>query len=433
MKKVWICLLILLATALPSAAQNDTHCSLLDKADCDLLNAAGAAFQQAESFQVTHFEMTLGGFGGTSTGNDLMLTGSGSVLLDGKNGVGAFDLTFEGNFNTDEPSNGEAILLDNQLYVANENEAGEMVWQVAELAEGGSTQAVVSGELFLLPFTEAGISEITRLEDEESLAVFQADVELTDYLLTEPVLQLIEAILANTPDDQFGGAAGAVGEDVAGAIQLLGAFMQQDVLTVKLYVNPDDHLLYRFEMVVDILLNAGNMGEVGLNAHLMADLDQHGKAVKIVLPDDIEAETIDPANFLSSILGTTMSAATPAEIDLTAENSMTYGETVTGTLEGANSQDVWAFEASAGDVITITMQATDITTGLDTLVSLFNADDEEIIANDDHNADDDRLDVFDSQISAFEIPADGEYRIVATWQAPTRDSADYELTLELVE
>ena len=90
---------------------------------------------------------------------------------------------------------------------------------------------------------------------------------------------------------------------------------------------------------------------------------------------------------------------------------------------------MWGFEAKAGDVVTIVLKAADVESSLDTQVYLRDDQGTELAFNDDHDGSRADLGIFDSLVSDFTIPADGEYRIVATWLTETRDG-DYELTLE---
>jgi len=50
-------------------------------------------------------------------------------------------------------------------------------------------------------------------------------------------------------------------------------------------------------------------------------------------------------------------AELPDEERYAVEYDISYGETVAGTLSRSNEQDVWGFEAEAGDIITITLKA----------------------------------------------------------------------------
>lgn len=70
------------------------------------------------------------------------------------------------------------------------------------------------------------------------------------------------------------------------------------------------------------------------------------------------------------------------------------------------------FEASAGDILTLT--ARDLTHTLDPIIRLLDSEGNTIAMNDDHGTDDLGLDVLDSRISAFVIPADGVYSVTVS-------------------
>jgi hypothetical protein len=70
----------------------------------------------------------------------------------------------------------------------------------------------------------------------------------------------------------------------------------------------------------------------------------------------------------------------------------------------------YAFEASAGQQLTITARDTSHT--LDPLLWLLAPDDEPIAFNDDHGSADTALDVLDARIAQVSIPVDGVYTVV---------------------
>jgi uncharacterized protein YraI len=88
--------------------------------------------------------------------------------------------------------------------------------------------------------------------------------------------------------------------------------------------------------------------------------------------------------------------------------TITYGQTLTGTVERDIGFVRYTFEAQAGDIIDIQMQGT--SGNLDPLLVLLNAQDVELARNDDADTATSR----DSAIQGFAIPADGAYIIVAT-------------------
>lgn len=106
-------------------------------------------------------------------------------------------------------------------------------------------------------------------------------------------------------------------------------------------------------------------------------------------------------------------SATPGEITPDAATpdadgvTIRYGDTVTGRIDDTTPRVEYTFNGRAGDVINIRMEQTD--GDLDPLVRLLAADDTLLIENDDAGTDD-----RNSQITGFELPTDGLYRIVAT-------------------
>jgi hypothetical protein len=103
-----------------------------------------------------------------------------------------------------------------------------------------------------------------------------------------------------------------------------------------------------------------------------------------------------------------------------------YGDSVEGEISDDEEFVVYAFEASEGDVVTITMIDTSRSGDLDPYLQLADSEGEVIADNDDHD-DADLDDSLDSQITEFEIEEDGTYFIVATRFS---GEGEFELTLE---
>lgn len=434
-------LTLLLGSLLPLAAQEGADlCGGLNPADCASLGQAGLQLQEAGSFHAENLQLNLSGFGGTSEGNDLLLEGSGAVLLGAEPGqLSGFSLALEGGFNG-ESDPLQLRWVEDMLYISESDDpAGE--WAGASTAdlEGDPLLSLLRGEFFLLPFSSPGMTQFSRAEDTslegQPMQVYVGDVDLQAFLLTEPMLALLELVIANAPQDEMGGPGAMMGSDVEGAVRLLSAFMVRDAFTVTLWVGAEDQHLHRFALNLDILMNAGSMGEIGLTLNLQSDITQHGAAVKLEAPAEYTAQTLDLAALLNEAMGVIdfSEDAGSSPPDLTAEATLSVGEMVTGTLAPDNPYDVWAFEGSAGQVVSITLQAADVTTGLDTVLELYDASGESLAFNDDHFSSDPALDVFDSRIAEFTLPADGTYALVARWQAELRDPADYTLLLELQE
>ncbi len=87
---------------------------------------------------------------------------------------------------------------------------------------------------------------------------------------------------------------------------------------------------------------------------------------------------------------------------------ISYGQTVQGAITQDQYYHVYIFSGSAGDVVTITMQA--VSGDLDCFLILMDSDQNEIASNDDDPAGG----TLNSRIARQPLPYDGEYLIVAT-------------------
>lgn len=67
------------------------------------------------------------------------------------------------------------------------------------------------------------------------------------------------------------------------------------------------------------------------------------------------------------------------------------------------------FDAEAGEIITVVVRS--LGAPLDLTLVIVDEDDEVIAENDDHESDDESLDVYDARIAGLEIPADGTYTV----------------------
>ncbi|NWF70654.1 MAG: pre-peptidase C-terminal domain-containing protein [Chloroflexi bacterium] len=103
-----------------------------------------------------------------------------------------------------------------------------------------------------------------------------------------------------------------------------------------------------------------------------------------------------------------------------------------GNLTNRAYSDEFTFEASAGDIVTITMLNTD--DSLDAQVILLDPNGDEIARNDDADRDADLPDRSDAQIAEFQLPEAGEYTVIATraGEADGSTRGDYRITVVLV-
>lgn len=112
-----------------------------------------------------------------------------------------------------------------------------------------------------------------------------------------------------------------------------------------------------------------------------------------------------------------------------AQSSISYGDTVSGTISDTSDVELWEFEGTAGDVVNITMIA-DEGSGLDTRLFLYtaaghDAGEPAIAENDDSG--DATIGTFNSFIENFSLPETTTYVIEATRFGS--GTGDYELTL----
>lgn len=97
--------------------------------------------------------------------------------------------------------------------------------------------------------------------------------------------------------------------------------------------------------------------------------------------------------------------STPDE-DTTESLTISYGDTVSGTISDATPRILYSFTGSAGDIVNIRMNQE--SGDLDPYLRLLDAEGISLIENDDD------LTSRDSYIEAFELPSDSTYTIVAT-------------------
>jgi hypothetical protein len=121
--------------------------------------------------------------------------------------------------------------------------------------------------------------------------------------------------------------------------------------------------------------------------------------------------------------------ATPTPAVSIQGESITFGDTVEGTIGAGVSGINYTFEAAEGDVITLRMNRA--SGDLDALLIVLDASGTEIARNDDAPGDETR----DALIENFTIPADGIYTVVATHyqEGVGLSEGDFTLTLEKAE
>lgn len=103
-----------------------------------------------------------------------------------------------------------------------------------------------------------------------------------------------------------------------------------------------------------------------------------------------------------------------------AQETISIGDTVEGVLDNDNTEVRYVFEGELGRFVTITLISND--SGVDPYLRLLDADGD-LVAEDDDSAGS-----LNARISGFQLPANGEYTIVAT-TLNGRGDGDFELTL----
>jgi hypothetical protein len=433
---------------LTTFAQPDPRCIALEEADCTLYTQALDHMKTVGSFNNKAFSLQLAGSGGTSEGNALDIMGSGPMLVNESGSISALSLDVNGDLTgSGEASSGQLVWLDNVLYVAAPNENDELEWTGTPTAPEDSDLLlqVLNGSLLDTAFTTPGAAVVIRGDDAEmdgqTMAVFEVQIDLITFLLAPNILSSLETLMASTSGESTGFSMGEEEIDLAAVIQLLPLLLSKDTVEATLWINPEDGLVYHLEFLMDIVLDATmidpEIGETSLTFNLVTDLDQHSAEFAIEAPAEYEMLDTSSIDFSSLALdlmsgqgGLIPTDTEPAPL-APVEDTLGYGETVSGVLGEDNTQDIWGFEAAAGDVITITMKATNPESSLDTRIFLQTAEGEQLAFNDDHENESADLMIFDAQLEGIKIPTDGEYRIVATWLIPDEDG-NYELILEKV-
>lgn len=107
------------------------------------------------------------------------------------------------------------------------------------------------------------------------------------------------------------------------------------------------------------------------------------------------------------------------QTEMVTEGTLAYGETVSTTLK-TGTRHHWLFEGAEGDVVTISMVA--VNEDMDTFLELFAPDGVRVMTNDDSGGES------NAEISTFELPLSGTYRIIARGYGD-KDVGEYVLAL----
>jgi hypothetical protein len=221
------------------------------------------------------------------------------------------------------------------------------------------------------------------------------------------------ALLLEVADEPSGGGAIQYGETVEGALAGWGQHewvfkgQEGDVVTIAMSAANEE---------LDCYLELYAPDDI-----LLTDDDDSGEGFDALIE---YYELPSSGDYCILALGGLFSAAGKYELalertDMVVEGILSYGDTVEVTLE-PGTRHHWLFEGQAGDVVTISMVASD--EGMDTYLELFAPDGVRVMADDDGGGDG------DAEISGFELPLGGTYRIVARGYADD-DVGGYALTL----
>jgi hypothetical protein len=448
-----VMLVVLANPVLPPATAQDSFCPAgLSDEDCEILAQSDAAMADVQSFNNT-FSIDFGVVVNNSTELVFSAVGSGPMLTS--ESEPAADFIFE-NAAVSAP-NGEAEgpgalrLIGDHVYAAAENEDGALEWSGGriETAEGTGSFDVTG---LTAVFTDSGLAEYvawTREDDAEvngqPSAVFRAEVNLSELIYSDMVLNVLSQSLLES------------GGDIDPAMASFGLGLVLDEISNQLedrtlvgwrYISLDDYRITRLVLETDLgislafvgsmIADAGLPQSIDLTLNFESNLDQYNDDFDIQAPDEWQdVGPIDPLALFNEVVlmpmieasSTTSTPGASGNGALSAEFEIAVGEEATGTLdETDNPSDVYRFEASEGDQVTITMQKADAEADLDPLLVLYDSNGTRLTFNDDA-ANPEGIDDFDAQIENFVIPADGAYFIEAQ-STFLLGEADYILTLE---
>ena len=254
-------------------------------------------------------------------------------------------------------------------------------------------------------------SDWFSVEDDEGLAVINLDVDPDELEGAVPP----EAIAVTVaPPDTIGMMVDA-GSTPVEALEVFAGFLSTDAeieeLTVGSY--PAARLNVGNEFLPDTNAN-GTLYVLDVDGALVFAVIIYGENYSS--EPEIGAQILATITVDPSVVFTPEEPSEPVELG-DPDTPLVYGDSVGGELTNRETQQVWTFSGTAGDVVTITMIATEDDFALDTRLYLytlegFDGGDDAIAENDD--ASNPEVSGFNSQIEAFELPEDGEYIIVAT-------------------
>ncbi|MBC7811429.1 MAG: pre-peptidase C-terminal domain-containing protein, partial [Burkholderiales bacterium] len=174
----------------------------------------------------------------------------------------------------------------------------------------------------------------------------------------------------------------------------------------------------------NLLLATDNRGIVIVNMS-GAQLDRLGRIVanfplagEVVHPRGVAVGADDAIYWADSdsTFGAVTAMGVRPAVEQTSAGRLTPGEDAVGLLNNLTPEQVWTFEGTIGQNVTITaIDATPLTAYrfevLDVAISLRDASGREIASNDDH-AGYDVMGDFDAQIAGISLPETGSYQVI---------------------
>ncbi len=234
-----------------------------------------------------------------------------------------------------------------------------------------------------------------RLDDTDGSAHFQLVVDLHALMQTDSFVNAVTAFATAQGNNLiiYNHA------DLAQIVRDNSALFENSSLTVDPYVGLDDHLLHRITLDLNLPLDPATLGYPDAPFTVTASLD-------LTLSDLNQPQTVAAPDDAQTVSSFTMP---PLTVEAFGGGSLQYDyvETV-----GENATYTRAFDASAGDTVTITVRGLGLE--FDPHVQLLSPDGEVLVENEDHETPAFGLGDYDAQIAQFVIPADGTYSIQVT-------------------
>lgn len=461
-------------------AQDGQGCTLAPE-DCALLEAAVAELGNLNSVNLKSFSLAIAGGAGDQQ-SSLTAEGFGPIIFEDENDLLAADLTLS-NYNlttTEGTQSGSRTLriVDSWLFVG-EGEGDSIAWQGREIDTANIDNSLEDlgfslADVRNFPVAEALVAlnnlpgvvawsrgEDVALEDGTMVAVFTFDISLANLVASDEFVSALSTVLLPLISELGGEMGGDLLSDPATVSFVISLLLSQisDQLSTStsqfsLWVSPDDNRVYGTAATIDVTIDLSFLsdflpgsssgtgtvpGPVSFALDFQSVLDQHNGEFAIEAPADYEPLDTSGINFdLGSILenigitsgGDSGSAGPALPTVEAAEFDIVAGQEATGVLNSGNETDLYRLQASAGDVVTITMQKSNDTSNLDPYLKLYDSAGALLGENDDAENVSEELGFLDSQIFEFEVPADGVYLVEAS-ALFIPDDGEYTLLVEI--